>query len=133
MGLLICLAGSAKQASLKAAPALPKRGKPSGFAPPAAAELTAMINAELSKHQVCVYTSVEGIRPVADDRIDNNWTCKFLQRSGTHRRRIVSRYLLRWCMSSSKSMISLPKSDLLDLMGFSHAPGTRHRSDPRLV
>jgi hypothetical protein len=48
-----------------------------------AADLTALINAELSKHPVCKYTSVEGIRPVADDRIDHNWTCKFLRRSGT--------------------------------------------------
>jgi hypothetical protein len=48
-----------------------------------AAELTALINAELSKHPVCAYTTVEGISPVADDRIDHNWTCKFLRRSGT--------------------------------------------------
>jgi hypothetical protein len=48
-----------------------------------AAELTALINAELSKHQVCKFTSAEGISPIADDRIDHNWTCKFLRRSGT--------------------------------------------------
>jgi hypothetical protein len=48
-----------------------------------AAELTALIDAELSKHEVCIHTSVEGIRPIADDRIDHNWTCKFLRRSGT--------------------------------------------------
>jgi hypothetical protein len=46
-----------------------------------AVELTALINAELSKHQVCAYTGVEGIRPIADDRIDHNWTCKFLRRA----------------------------------------------------
>ena len=46
-----------------------------------AAELTALINAELSKHAVCNYTSVEGISPVADDRINHNWTCKFLRGS----------------------------------------------------
>jgi hypothetical protein len=39
-----------------------------------AAELAALINAELSK---------QGIRPIADDRIDHNWTCKFLLRSGS--------------------------------------------------
>jgi hypothetical protein len=48
-----------------------------------AAELTALINAELGKHEVCKYTSVEGIRPVADGRINHNWTCNFLRRSGT--------------------------------------------------
>jgi hypothetical protein len=48
-----------------------------------AAELTALINAELSKHAVCKYTSAEGIRPIADDRITHNWTCKFLLRSGS--------------------------------------------------
>jgi hypothetical protein len=47
-----------------------------------AAELTALINAGLSKHAVCNNTSVEGISPVADDRINHNWTCKFLRRSG---------------------------------------------------
>jgi hypothetical protein len=48
-----------------------------------AAQLTALINAELSKHEVCKHTGVEGIRPIADDRIDHNWTCKFLRRSGS--------------------------------------------------
>jgi hypothetical protein len=48
-----------------------------------AAELTALINAELSKHEVCIHTSVEGISPIADERIDHNWSCKFLRRSGT--------------------------------------------------
>jgi hypothetical protein len=48
-----------------------------------AAQLTALINAELSKHEVCKQTGVEGIRPIADDRIDHNWTCKFLRRSGS--------------------------------------------------
>jgi hypothetical protein len=47
-----------------------------------AADLIALINAELSKHSVCNDTSVEGISPVADDRINHNWTCKFLRRSG---------------------------------------------------
>jgi hypothetical protein len=48
-----------------------------------AAELTALINAELSKRADCNYTSVEGISPIADDRINHNWTCKFLRRSGS--------------------------------------------------
>ena len=46
-----------------------------------AAQLTALINAELSKHPVCGYTGAEGIEPVADDRIPHNWTCKFLRGS----------------------------------------------------
>ena len=48
-----------------------------------AAQLTALINAELSKHAACRETSAEGIGPVADDRISHNWTCKFLRNSGS--------------------------------------------------
>jgi hypothetical protein len=48
-----------------------------------AAQLTALINAELSKHAVCNETSAEGIRPIADNRISHNWTCKFLRSSGS--------------------------------------------------
>jgi hypothetical protein len=48
-----------------------------------AAQLTALINAELSKHEVCKRTGVESITPIADDRIDHNWTCKFLRESGS--------------------------------------------------
>lgn len=44
-----------------------------------ASQLTALINAELSKHTVCDRTGAEGIEPVADDRIPHNWTCKFLR------------------------------------------------------
>jgi hypothetical protein len=46
-----------------------------------AAQLTALINAELSKHAVCRHTGAEGIEPIADDRIPHNWTCKFLRSS----------------------------------------------------
>jgi hypothetical protein len=48
-----------------------------------AAQLIALINAELSKHQVCEHTGADSIRPIADERIDHNWTCKFLRRSTT--------------------------------------------------
>ena len=44
-----------------------------------ASQLTALINAELSKHTVCDRTGAEGIEPVADERIPHNWTCKFLR------------------------------------------------------
>src|SRR3977135_2388660 len=47
-----------------------------------AAQLTALINAELSKHAVCSHTGAEGIEPIADVRIPHNWTCKSL-RSGS--------------------------------------------------
>jgi hypothetical protein len=48
-----------------------------------AAEIAALVNAELSKHDVCKGTRVTGITPVADDRIDHNWSCEFLRGSGT--------------------------------------------------
>jgi hypothetical protein len=47
-----------------------------------AAELAALINAELSKHQFCKDTGVEGVELIVDERVDHNWTCKFLRRSG---------------------------------------------------
>ena len=43
------------------------------------AQLTALINAELSKHAVCSHTGAEGIEPIADP--PHNWTCKFLRGS----------------------------------------------------
>jgi hypothetical protein len=46
-----------------------------------AAQLTALINAELSTHAVCNHTGAEGIEPIADHRIPHNWTCNFLRRS----------------------------------------------------
>jgi hypothetical protein len=46
-----------------------------------AAQLTALINAELSKHAVCSHTGAEGIEPIADTRIPHNWTCKYLRGS----------------------------------------------------
>jgi hypothetical protein len=48
-----------------------------------AAELAALINAELSKHQVCQNTGVESVRPIVDERVEHNWTCKILRRSST--------------------------------------------------
>ena len=46
-----------------------------------AAQLTALINAELSKYPVCNQTAAEGIEPIVDLRIAHSWTCKFLRRS----------------------------------------------------
>jgi hypothetical protein len=76
-----------------------------------AAELTALINAELSKHEVCIHTSVEGISPIADERIDHNWTCKFLRRQALRHRRSVSRCLLPSCVNFSRSMILVQRSN----------------------
>jgi hypothetical protein len=45
------------------------------------AELTALLNGELRKHQVCAGVSVDGIAPVVDDRVDYTWTASVLRRS----------------------------------------------------
>jgi hypothetical protein len=76
-----------------------------------ASQLTALVNAELSKHHVCDHTGAEGIEPVADDRIPHNWTCKFLRGSSPHHRN-VSRCLLQWSMIYKKSMILRPKNEM---------------------
>lgn len=46
-----------------------------------AAELTALLNAELRKHDACVGVSVDGIAPVGDERVDHTWTATVLRKS----------------------------------------------------
>jgi hypothetical protein len=46
-----------------------------------AAELSAFLNAELRKHAACEGVSVDGIAPVADDRVDYTWTANVLRKS----------------------------------------------------
>ena len=41
-----------------------------------AAELVALLNAELRKHDACTGVSVDGISPVADDTVDHTWTAR---------------------------------------------------------
>jgi hypothetical protein len=75
-----------------------------------ATALTALINAELSKHLVCESTGVGGISPVVDDRVDQNWTCKFLRKSGSLPPRLnVDNCLLLSCVSFSKNTTSHPR------------------------
>jgi hypothetical protein len=47
-----------------------------------AAQLVALLNAELGKHDACVGVSVDGITPVTDERVDYTWTATVLRRSG---------------------------------------------------
>jgi hypothetical protein len=47
-----------------------------------AAELMALLNAELRKQDVCAGVSVDGITPVADERVAYTWTATVLRRSG---------------------------------------------------
>jgi hypothetical protein len=46
-----------------------------------AAELVALLNAELRKHDACTGVSVDGISPVADDTVDHTWTASVLRES----------------------------------------------------
>jgi hypothetical protein len=48
----------------------------------AAAEIATLIDAELSKHDVCKGIRVARITPIADDRLHHNWSCEFLRGSG---------------------------------------------------
>jgi hypothetical protein len=58
-----------KSKPLPRKPTVEKKLEP---ATPPSAELTALLNGELRKHQVCAGVSVDGITPVVDDRVDYN-------------------------------------------------------------
>ena len=45
-----------------------------------AAQLVALLNAELGKQDACVGVSVDGITPVTDERVDYTWTATVLRR-----------------------------------------------------
>jgi hypothetical protein len=47
-----------------------------------AAELVALLNAELRKQEACTGVSVNGITPVANERVAYTWTATILRRSG---------------------------------------------------
>jgi hypothetical protein len=47
-----------------------------------AAELVALLNAELRKQKACTGVSVDQITPVADERVAYTWTATVLRRSG---------------------------------------------------
>jgi hypothetical protein len=46
-----------------------------------AAELSALLNAELRKHDACEGVSVDGIAPVPNDTVDYTWTASVLRKS----------------------------------------------------
>ena len=47
-----------------------------------AAELVALLNAELRKQDACTGVSVDGVSPVSDERVAYTWTATVLRRSG---------------------------------------------------
>ena len=47
-----------------------------------AAELVALLNAELRKQDACTGVSVEGVTPLADEKVAYTWTATALRRSG---------------------------------------------------
>jgi hypothetical protein len=47
-----------------------------------AAELVALLNAELRKQDACTGVSVEGVTPVGDEKVAYTWTAIALRRSG---------------------------------------------------
>jgi hypothetical protein len=46
-----------------------------------AAELLALLNAELRKYVACEGVSVDAVAPVADDRVDFTWSASVLRKS----------------------------------------------------
>jgi len=47
-----------------------------------AAELAALLNAELRKQDACTGVSVDGITPLANEKVAYSWTATILRRSG---------------------------------------------------
>jgi hypothetical protein len=47
-----------------------------------AAELVALLNAELRKQDACTGVSVDAITPVSDEKVAYTWTATVLRRSG---------------------------------------------------
>jgi hypothetical protein len=47
-----------------------------------AAELLALLNAELRKQDACTGVSVEAVTPIADEKVAYTWTATALRRSG---------------------------------------------------
>jgi hypothetical protein len=47
-----------------------------------AAELAALLNAELRKQDACTGVSVDGVSPVADEKVAYTWTATVVRRSG---------------------------------------------------
>jgi hypothetical protein len=47
-----------------------------------AAELVALLNAELRKQDACVGVSVDAVTPIADEKAGCTWTATVLRRSG---------------------------------------------------
>ena len=47
-----------------------------------AAELVALLNAELRKHEACSGVSVDGITPLAEESVTYTWTATVVRRSG---------------------------------------------------
>jgi hypothetical protein len=59
-----------------------------------AAELVALLNAELRKQDVCTGVGVEGVTRVADEKVAYTWTATALRRSGAPVPRQCSRFFV---------------------------------------
>ena len=74
--------GSSRAGAVAGAPPMFKQeGSPVSKRLKTAAELVALLNAELRKHDACAGVSVDGISPVADDTVDHTWTASVLRKS----------------------------------------------------
>jgi hypothetical protein len=61
---------------------LPAKGSRMSKRLKTAAELMALLNAEIRKQDACKGVSVDGVSPVADERVAYTWTATVLRRSG---------------------------------------------------
>ena len=77
-----------------------------------AAELAALLHAELRKLDACTGVSVEGVTPVADERVAYTWTATALRRSGGPVPGQCSRFFIAAVRLLQQRYDLLPEEDL---------------------
>ena len=77
-----------------------------------AAELVALLNAELRKQDVCTGVSVEAVIPVADEQVAYTWTATAVRRSGGPIPGQCSRFFVAATRLLQQRYDLLPEGDL---------------------
>jgi hypothetical protein len=80
-----------------------------------AAELVALLNAELRKQDACIGVSVDGVSPVADERVAYTWTATVMRRSGGPVSGQCSRFFVAAVRLLQQQYDLAPEDEPLDL------------------
>jgi hypothetical protein len=74
-----------------------------------AAELLALLNAELRKQDACTGVSVEAVTPIADEKVAYTWTATAIRRSGGPVPGQCSRFFVARSACFNSGMIYCPR------------------------